>query len=89
MQKSGFSMDSSTIGWRPQSRPDQPVAGHNPRVILRCTPTSGSWLKLVEVVFSTLTRQAIRLGSFDGVNELATAIRAVVILGESIVRMMG
>lgn len=39
------------------------------------TPTSGSWLNLVEVFFGIITRQAIRRGSFDSVRELVTAIR--------------
>ena len=39
----------------------------NPRITLHFTPTSGSWLNLVEVFFSIITRQAIRRGSFDSV----------------------
>ena len=39
----------------------------NPRIALHFTPTSGSWLNLVEVFFSIITRQAIRRGSFDSV----------------------
>jgi transposase len=35
----------------------------NPRVHLHFTPTSGSWLNLVEVFFGIITRQAIRRGS--------------------------
>ena len=46
----------------------------NPRVTLHFTPTSGSWLNLVEVFFGIITRQAIRGGSFDSVTELVTAI---------------
>jgi len=46
----------------------------NPRVTLHFTPTSGSWLNLVEVFFGIITRQAIRRGSFDNVKELVTAI---------------
>jgi transposase len=46
----------------------------NPRVTLHFTPTSGSWLNLVEVFFGIITRQAIRRGSFDSVPELVTAI---------------
>jgi transposase len=34
----------------------------NPRVTLHFTPTSGSWLNLVEVFFGIITRQAIRRG---------------------------
>ena len=47
----------------------------NPRVTLHFTPTSGSWLNLVEVFFGIITRQAIRRGSFDSVPELVAAIR--------------
>ena len=47
----------------------------NPRVTMHFTPTSGSWLNLVEVFFGIITRQAIRRGSFDSVKELTTAIR--------------
>ena len=46
----------------------------NPRVTLHFTPTSGSWLNLVEVFFGIVTRQAIRRGSFDSVKQLVTAI---------------
>lgn len=50
----------------------------NPRITLHFTPTSGSWLNLVEVFFGIITRQAIRRGSFDSVTELVTAIRAFI-----------
>jgi len=50
----------------------------NPRITLHFTPTSGSWLNLVEVFFGIITRQAIRRGSFDSVKELITAIRAFI-----------
>jgi transposase len=50
----------------------------NPRITLHFTPTSGSWLNLVEVFFSIITRQAIRRGSFDSVKELTSAIRAFI-----------
>src|SRR4051794_20285508 len=50
----------------------------HPRIPLHFTPTSGSWLNLVEVFFGILTRQAIRRGSFDNVKELITAIRAFI-----------
>ena len=42
----------------------------NPRITLHFTPTSGSWLNLVEVFFGIITRQAIRRGSFDSVKQL-------------------
>jgi len=50
----------------------------NPRVTLHFTPTSGSWLNMVEVFFSIITRQAIRRGSFDSVKELIAAISAFI-----------
>ena len=46
----------------------------HPRITLHFTPTSGSWLNLVEVFFGIITRQAIRRGSFDNVKQLITAI---------------
>ncbi len=46
----------------------------HPRVTLHFTPTSGSWLNLVEVFFGIITRQAIRRGTFTSVKELVTAI---------------
>jgi transposase len=50
----------------------------HPRITLHFTPTSGSWLNLVEVFFGIITRQAIRRGSFDSVKELVDAIRAFI-----------
>jgi transposase len=47
----------------------------NPRVRLHFTPTSGSWLNLVEIFFGIITRQAIRRGSFGSVRDLTDAIR--------------
>lgn len=46
----------------------------NRRIILHFTPTGCSWLNLVEVFFSIITRQAIRRGSFNSVKELIAAI---------------
>jgi transposase len=50
----------------------------NPRITLHFTPTSGSWMNLVEVFFGIITRQAIRRGSFDNVKQLVAAIRAFI-----------
>ena len=47
----------------------------NPRIVMHFTPTSGSWLNLVEVFFGIITRQAIRRGSFESVPQLVAAIR--------------
>ncbi len=54
----------------------QPHVGEPQTAGLRqpVTPTSGSWLNLVEVFFGIITRQAIRRGSFDSVKELVAAI---------------
>ena len=38
----------------------------NPRVTLHFTPTSCSWLNMVEIFFGIITRQAIRRGTFTG-----------------------
>src|SRR3982750_2379942 len=46
----------------------------HPRVTLHFTPTSGSWLNLVEAFFSIITRQALRRGSFPTVADLIAAI---------------
>src|SRR5215208_1952030 len=50
----------------------------HPRVQLHFTPTSGSWLNLVEAFFSIITRQALRRGSFPTVADLITAIEAFI-----------
>jgi transposase len=50
----------------------------HPRITLHFTPTSGSWLNLIEVFFGIITRQAIRRGSFDNVTQLTRAIRAFI-----------
>ncbi len=47
---------------------------NNPRVTLHFTPTSGSWLNMVEIFFGIITRQAIRRGTFTSVKELKAAI---------------
>ena len=46
----------------------------NPRIALHFTPTSGSWLNMVEIFFGIITRQAIRRGSFTSVAQLVAAI---------------
>src|SRR5215213_412935 len=46
----------------------------NPRVTMHFTPTSGSWLNLVEIFFGIITRQAIRRGTHRSVAELIEAI---------------
>jgi transposase len=46
----------------------------NPRITLHFTPTSGSWLNMVEIFFGIITRQAIRRGTFTSVKDLTSAI---------------
>ena len=50
----------------------------NPRIHIHFTPTSGSWLNLVEVWFSIIERQAIHRGSFPSVRDLMIKIRAFI-----------
>jgi transposase len=50
----------------------------NPRIHVHFTPTSGSWLNLVEVWFGIIDRQAIRRGTFGSVKDLNAKIRAFV-----------
>ena len=49
--------------------------GRHPRFHLHFTPTSCSWLNLVERWFSNLTQQRLRRGSFYSVKELIRAIQ--------------
>jgi transposase len=50
----------------------------HPRITLHFTPTSGSWLNLVEIFFGIITRQAIRRGTFTSVKELIAAIETFI-----------
>ncbi len=50
----------------------------NPRVTLHFTPTSGSWLNMVEVFFGIITRQAIRRGTFTSVKDLIGVIETFI-----------
>jgi transposase len=47
----------------------------NPRIHVHFTPTSASWLNLVEVWFGIIERQAIHRGTFANVRDLTTAIK--------------
>src|SRR5439155_65889 len=49
------------------------LAAH-PRFHLHFTPTSASWLNLVERWFALITSQAIRRGSFDSTRRLEQTI---------------
>ena len=53
------------------------LADH-PRIHVHFTPTSGSWLNLVEVWFGIIERQAIHRGTFGSVKDLNAKIRAFV-----------
>lgn len=48
----------------------------HPRFKTHFTPTSGSWLNMVERLFAEITRQRIRRGVFTSVDELKAAIKA-------------
>ena len=50
----------------------------NPRITLHFTPTSCSWLNMVEIFFGIITRQAIRRGTFTDVADLEEAIRTYI-----------
>ena len=50
----------------------------NPRIHVHFTPTSGSWLNMVEIWFGIIERQAIRRGSFTSVTDLIAKIRAFI-----------
>ena len=50
----------------------------NPRITLHFTPTSCSWLNMVEIFFGIITRQAIRRGTFRSVKDLTAAIGAFI-----------
>jgi transposase len=50
----------------------------NPRITLHFTPTSCSWLNMVEIFFGIITRQAIRRGTYTDVGDLEAAIRTYI-----------
>ena len=50
----------------------------HPRITLHFTPTSASWLNMVEIFFGIITRQAIRRGSFTSVDDLIAAIETYI-----------
>lgn len=49
--------------------------GQHPRFHLHFTPTSASWVNLVERFFRDITEERIRRGVFRSVDELKTAIQ--------------
>jgi transposase len=50
----------------------------NRRITMHFTPTSGSWLNMVEIFFGIISRQAIRRGTFTSVKDLVAAIEAFI-----------
>ncbi len=50
----------------------------NPRIHVHFTPTSASWLNLVEIWFGIIERQAIHRGTFGSVKDLNAKIRAFI-----------
>ncbi len=58
-------------------RCDSWLAAH-PNVTFHYTPTSASWLNMVEVWFNIMTRKILRGASFDSKDELADAITAYI-----------
>jgi transposase len=50
----------------------------NPRIHVHYTPTSASWMNLIEVWFGIIERQAIHRGTFRSVRDLTTKIRAFI-----------
>ena len=63
---------------RPQALEVRDWLAANPRIHVHFTPTSGSWLNLVEVWFGIIERQAIRRGTFPSVRDLMIKIRAFI-----------
>jgi transposase len=68
-------MDNYATHKRPEIRD---WLADNPRIHVHFTPTSGSWLNLVEVWFGIIERQAIRRGSFRSVRDLMIKIRTFI-----------
>ena len=63
----------------------------NPRITMHFTPTSGSWLNMVEIFFGIITRHAIRRGTFtshgspspaDPPGSAGSAVRSPVVSGQ-------
>jgi transcriptional regulator with XRE-family HTH domain/transposase len=61
----------SWIAWRNKR---QRKAFGTDRIVLHFTPTSSSWMNMVERFFRDLTEDVVRAGSFCSVEELTTAI---------------
>jgi hypothetical protein len=63
---------------RPETSEGEGLAHSEPRIHIHFTPTSGSWLNLVEVWFSIIERQAIHRGAFPSVRDLMIQIRTFI-----------
>jgi len=74
----GLPSGETARGVRQLRHPQTPAVktwlARNPRITLHFTPTSGSWLNMVEIFFGIITRQAIRRGSYGSVSDLTDAI---------------
>ena len=64
----------SWIAWR-NARQRRAHADQE-RIVLHFTPTSSSWLNLIERFFRDLTEEVVREGSFASVRQLTSAIEA-------------
>ena len=51
----------------------------HPRFHMHFTPTSSSWMNMVERFFADLTQECVRAGSFTSVSELVDAITAYLV----------
>ena len=60
----------------PQDTGGEALAHSHPRFVLHFTPTSSSWLNLVERWFAELTTKKLRRGTHTSVRQLNTDIRA-------------
>jgi hypothetical protein len=63
----------SWIAWRNNRHRRQHGAD---RIVLHFTPTSSSWMNLVEPFFRDLTEEVVREGSFATLRQLVSAIEA-------------
>jgi transposase len=54
---------------------DEWLAAHG-NVVFHYTPTSASWLNMVEIMFGKLTRRVLRRGNFKSIQGMADAINA-------------
>jgi hypothetical protein len=74
LDTSGTHKHPKVHAWLKVRNRQQLTAYGRDRFVLHFTPTSSSWMNLVERFFRDLTEEAIRAGSFRGVPDLVTAI---------------